>query len=143
MNYIPTPLKFDDSFRLSRILGERNESTEMIDNLVELIAFTPKGTFDADPDFGVEYWNYEYSNDLMLVKNDSQESIRRSLESYYPGLKQVDVTIKMSPVSKDASSIDIFRNKVCVVVSGMLDDGLGVFRHYQKDVSFLIKPMEK
>ena len=60
MKFISTPLVFlDQGIRIRRDLEER---VRMLDNLVELIVFTPRGQFDADPDFGFEYWNHEFSN---------------------------------------------------------------------------------
>ena len=101
MEYIGTPLNISDDGQLVRDVNER---ITMLDNLVELIVFTPRGSFEADPDFGFEYWNHEYSNVHYREFNNSQlgkgsfglhndvtrkeceESIRNSLATYEPML---------------------------------------------------------
>ena len=109
MNYISTPLSFtehDTQIEISRDLEER---ISMLDNLIELIVFTPRGSFNADPDFGFEYWDHEYSNvndtqfnnnntgrdsyDSESTKIKCQESIRQSLNTYAPELKNVEITM--------------------------------------------------
>ena len=76
MNYIVTPVSFlktDSGLKLERGIEER---ISMLDNLVELIVFTPKGSFCADPDFGFEYCNHEYSNvHFRKFNNDQTESL--------------------------------------------------------------------
>lgn len=69
MEYISTPLSISDDGQLVRDVNER---ITMLDNLVELIVFTPRGSFEADPDFGFEYWNHEYSNVHYREFNNSQ-----------------------------------------------------------------------
>ena len=69
MEYISTPLSISDDGQLVRDVNER---ITMLDNLVELIVFTPRGSFEADPDFGFEYWNHEYSNVHMRRKHPKQ-----------------------------------------------------------------------
>ena len=59
MSFISTPLVFRHSG--ASILRDINDRITMLDNLVELVVFTPRGSFTADPDFGFEYWNHEYS----------------------------------------------------------------------------------
>ena len=60
MKFIKTPLTYENgSAVIARSLDER---IAMIDNFIELIVFSPKGSFIADDDFGFEYWNHEYSN---------------------------------------------------------------------------------
>ena len=98
MKYISNPLAFQKSGH--NILLERGieGKTAMLDNLIELIVFTPRGSFNADPDFGLEYWDFEYSNinDTQFnnnsigfdefynesIKRKCEESIRKSLQAY-------------------------------------------------------------
>ena len=70
MKYISTPLEFNEEG--TRILREIDDRIKVLDNLVELIVFTPRGSFEADPDFGFEYWNHEYSNVHYREFNNSQ-----------------------------------------------------------------------
>ena len=60
MRFVSTPLQFVDSG--TKIVRDIEDRILMLDNLVELIVFTPRGDFEADPDFGFEYWNHEFSN---------------------------------------------------------------------------------
>ena len=56
---IPLSISFSPHTGLER---EKGGIEECIDRLLELIVFTPKGSFSADPEFGFEYWNHEFSN---------------------------------------------------------------------------------
>jgi hypothetical protein len=52
--YISTPLTFMErgSMGTSVMLGrDLEDRISMLDNLIELIVFTPRGSFAADPDF--------------------------------------------------------------------------------------------
>ena len=119
MNFVNTPIEFeksDASVTLKRGLEER---IKMLDNLVELIVFTPKGEFSADPDFGFEYWNHEYSNIHHrefnshhssgnhyglyndVTRKECQESIKKSLETYEPQIKHIDVSIELEPIGSE------------------------------------------
>ena len=111
MSFISTPITYEEgSLILHRDLPHR---LAMLDNLVELIVFTPRGSFDGDPDFGFEYCNHEYSNvnqrefnasqgvrggfGMGMLQNDitkkeCEDSIRDSLATYEPMLKNVTVT---------------------------------------------------
>ena len=111
MRFISTPLEFIDSgTKLQRDIEDR---VHMLDNLVELIVFTPRGDFEADPDFGFEDWNPEFSNLQYrefnasqggkvagslyneVTKKECEDSIRQSLATYEPGLKNVRVSIEL------------------------------------------------
>lgn len=165
MNYIGIPLTFTTSSDNSVPLIERNTIgvVDMIDNLVELVVFTPRGTFDADPDFGFEYWNHEFSNvnyrefnnDQVyrgdngmyndVSKRECQESIVHSLAIYAPQLKQVNVGIELSVVDPATQRKGNCWSKymVTVIVSGLIDNGLGTTSSYNKSVSFLMEPTAK
>lgn len=139
------------------------ENISMLDNLVELIVFTPRGTFLGDPDFGFEYWNHEYSNvhcrefnneqtGLSVAglynettKKECQESIRQSLASYAPQLKQVIVSMELNPTEINYQSKNKILSKyvVTINVEGIIDDGLGTSFKYEKSVIFLMEPTVK
>lgn len=164
MDFVNTPIEFNNSgssVSISRGVGDK---ITMLDNLVELIVFTPRGSFAADPDFGFEYWNHEYSNihyrDFNnnhtgqgfyglyndVTRKECQESIQRSLEAYEPQLKHVDVVIELSAVSDDKQNLKkkVFsKYEVYVRVSGVIDDGLGMVRKYEKKVRFFMEPTVK
>jgi hypothetical protein len=161
MSFISTPLVFQQNG--ASILRDIDDHIRMLDNLVELIVFTPRGSFAADPDFGFEYWNHEYSNVHYLEFNNSQlgkltkglqnevtkkeceDSILNSLATYEPMLKNVTVSI----VLDTAENKQVRRKKtaskyeVNVVVEGQLDDGLGTLQPYRKNVVFLVEPTVK
>ncbi|MBO4811166.1 MAG: hypothetical protein J5552_06310 [Prevotella sp.] len=161
MSFISTPLSYiEPSLRLVRNI---EDSITMLDNLVELIVFTPRGSFAGDPDFGFEYWNHEFANVHYrefninqtasvstalrneVTKKECEDSIRQSLATYQPQLKNVNVSIVLN------SAIDkgVHRKKtpskyeLNVVVEGSLDDGLGTRCPYRKVVVFLIEPTVK
>ena len=164
MHFVSTPIDFKRSEASVVINREIDEKIVMLDNLIELIVFTPRGSFSADPDFGFEYWNHEYSNihcrdfnnnhagmKFMGLYNDvtrkeCQESIRKSLETYEPQLRHVDVSIELNAVDDDKlyKRKKVFsKYEVAVRVVGILDDGLGVVKQYEKKVKFYMEPTVK
>jgi hypothetical protein len=161
MNFISTPVSYEEpGLTLVRSI---EESVRMLDNLVELIVFTPRGTFEADPDFGFEYWNHEYSNvhyqefNLSLVnrrrgglqneitRKECEESVKQSLNTYEPMLKDVIVSIELALTDDKPRHRKKIQSKyeVNVVVEGKLDDGLGTMRPYRKTVVFMVEPTVK
>lgn len=164
MGFVNTPIDFNRSEASVVISRDIDDRIMLLDNLIELIVFTPRGSFSADPDFGFEYWNHEYSNihcrnfnndhagiNFMGLYNDvtrkeCQESIRKSLESYEPQLNHVEVSIELNAVDDDR----LFKRKkvfskyeVVVRVVGILSDGLGMARKYEKKVMFFMEPTVK
>ena len=161
MAYIKTPLTYESG----KVVIARNLEGRiaMIDNFIELIVFSPKGSFIADDDFGFEYWNHEYSNVHFRSFNHGQngnysnglynevtlkeckESIEKSLDIYEPQLKQVNVLIELGSIKTENESNHKLLSKyeVTIRITGMLDDGLGILRPYKKDVSFLMEPTVK
>lgn len=162
MSYISTPIDFGDD--QSSVQPKRNldSQTAMIDNLIELIAFTPRGSYTADPEFGFEYWNHEYVNIQYrtfnngqvstmadgvrreITKSECQESIKKSLSIYAPQLKNTIVSVELNP----ADIKHHYRKKVqpkhvvSIKVEGDIDSGIGV-QHYMKEVVFLMEPATK
>ncbi len=164
MSFVNTPILFKRSGSSVLLSREIDDKITMLDNLIELIVFTPRGSFSADPDFGFEYWNHEYSNihcrdfnndhagmKFMGLYNDvtrkeCQESIRKSLESYEPQLKHVEVSIELNAVDDDRlyKRKKVFsKYEVAVRVVGILGDGLGMARQYEKKVKFYMEPTVK
>ena len=161
MKFISTPLVFlDQGARINRDIEERQK---MLDNLVELVVFTPRGQFDADPDFGFEYWNHEFSNVHYrefntsqtgrianglyneVTKKECEESIKQSLAAYEPMLKDVIVNIGLDQADGKQTRRRRVHSKyeITVNVEGRLDDGLGTMRPYSKKVVFLVEPTVK
>ena len=73
MKFISTPLVFTNDG--SQMLRNIEDRIAMLDNLVELIVFTPRGSFVSDPDFGFEYWNHEFSNVHYREFNTNQSGL--------------------------------------------------------------------
>ncbi len=161
MAFIKTPISYEsNSVLITRNIDER---IAMIDNFIELIVFSPKGSFIADDAFGFEYWNHEYSNVHFLSFNHGQNvnyinglytevtlkecknSIENSLAVYEPQLKHVNVSIELGSIKTEGNANRKLLSKyeVTIRISGMLDDGLGTFVPYNKDVSFLMEPTVK
>lgn len=163
MEFSSTPLSFKTTDSGISIVRDIEENISMLDNLVELIVFTPRGSFLGDPDFGFEYWNHEYSNVHCrefnneqtglsaaglyneITKKECQESIRQSLSSYAPQLKQVDVSMELNSTEKDRQSKNKIPSKyvVTINVEGIIDDGLGTSFKYDKRVMFMVEPTVK
>lgn len=163
MDYIGTPLTYVDNETEHKLVCDIDDRIKMLDNLVELIVFTPRGSFAADPDFGFEYWNHEYSNIRFydfnfasaamvpnglyseITKKECQDSIRASLATYQPQLKEVDVQIERSIVepARVRKKKVMPKYDVKVVVTGLLDDGLGTLSPYRKEVMFFMEPTIK
>lgn len=156
--FFATPLKIRSLFGIRRLDRPLEDEVARLDNLIELIVFTPRGSFTADPDFGFEYWNHEYTNVHLREFNNGQvslsadvtrqsceDSIRNSLAAYEPSLKQVDVSMELSILSRAAQSRRKTQSKyeVRVRVAGLLDAGLGTTRRYSKTVRFLMEPTVK
>lgn len=161
MAFIKAPISYEsDSTLITRSIDER---IAMLDNFIELIVFSPKGSFIADDDFGFEYWNHEYSNMHLLSFNHEQngnysnglynevtlkeykESIEQSLNVYEPQLKHINVSIELGSIKEEkyARRKLLSKYEITIKISGMLDDGLGTLMPYNKDVSFLIEPTVK
>lgn len=161
MSFISTPLCYiEPSLCLKRDIEDR---ITMLDNLVELIVFTPRGSFVGDPDFGFEYWNHEFSNvhyrefninqtgqtagtlHNEVTKKECEDSIRDSLATYEPMLKNVNVSIVLDSAEGKNGHRKKMPSKyeLNVVVEGKLDDGLGTKRPYRKVVVFLVEPTVK
>jgi hypothetical protein len=161
MSFISTPLSYiEPTLCLERDIEDR---ILMLDNLVELIVFTPRGSFEADPDFGFEYWNHEFSNVHYrefninqtgqvtsglhndVTRKECEDSIRDSLATYEPMLKNVTVAIVLDSAEGKSGHSRKARSKyeLNVVVEGRIDDGLGTKRPYRKVVKFLVEPTVK
>lgn len=158
--YIKVPVSYteDKSLIFKREVADR---TKMIDNLIELIVFTPQGSFPADTDFGFEYWNHEYSNVNFrdfnngqngsfanglyneITRKECQDSIKRSIESYDVLLKQIDVSIELRSIESEQRKKITSKFQVIVKVTGVLEEGLGTFIPYKKEISFLMEPTVK
>ena len=155
MGYIKVPISYTKN-NSSEIKREIEDRTAMIDNLIELIVFTPR-----DADFGFEYWNNEYANVNFrdfnngqngalvnglyneITRKECQDSIKRSLETYDVLLKQIDVSIELHSVDSEQRKKIASKFQVVVKVTGMLDEGLGTFTPYKKEISFLMEPTVK
>ena len=163
MDFISTPIEYNKTESSISINRDIEDKVKMIDNLVELIVFTPRGSFAADPDFGFEYWNHEYSNihyrdfnnghSVMsrlglyneVTKIECQDSIKNSIETYEHQLKYVEVSIELNSVEleKRLGKKIISKYEVFVKVTGSLDDGLGTVNPYEKKVLFYMEPTVK
>lgn len=156
MNYISAPVTLVGSEKGVSILRDIDEQRVMLDNLVELAVFTPKGSFNADPDFGLEYWNEEYANvndsqfnnnaqrdeyTLLSTKERCEAGIAQNIIDYAPEqLKIRDVFVNMSMSDDDDVRNSSSRHKVVIFVSAKLDDGLGTTSDYVREVSFMVEP---
>ena len=114
---IPLSISFSPHTGLER---EKGGIEECIDRLLELIVFTPKGSFSADPEFGFEYWNHEFSNldvrefnnsylDLMgaarrpggITRRKCEASLRDTIAAYEPRLRAPEVKVELDVNTRD------------------------------------------
>lgn len=160
MSYISTPVTYTGSTLC--LVRDITNIVTMLDNLVELIVFTARGSFAGDPDFGFEYWNHEFTNVHQrefnasqmrglagamseVTKAECEDSVRESLATYMPMLKNVTVNIVLEAAWDQGAHRKKIPSKyqLNVVVDGTLDDGLGTRRPYRKIVTFYVEPVVK
>lgn len=151
--YIPTPVTIENGLR-----GNTGNDAAVLDNLIDLTVFTPRGSFLADPDFGFEYWDHEYANVHYLDFNNGQTGLRRkgeasrekceesiinSLKSYAPFLKDLTVSVELQMVNSGHGRREYSKYQVVVVVNGSLEGGLGTMEPYSRTIRFLMEPTAK
>lgn len=151
--FLKSPLVIHNNDGVRVLNRPIQDDISRLDNLVELVVFTPRGSFVADPDFGFEYWNYEYvnvhfrefNNDQDVTQQACKDSIRNSLYMYEPNLKHVEVSIQLAALtdSEQAKRKTWSKYEVIVHVKGELDNGLGTLRTYSKTIRFLMEPTAK
>lgn len=158
-SHIPLSIDFSKSPILEQETGDIEKS---IDSILDLIVFTPKGSFAADPDFGFEYWNHEFSNInvrefnnnyLGMVSNirsvneisrkQCENSLKDSIKCYEPRLQQPEVRVELEINSKKSRKSMPSKYEMKVLITGFLYDGLGVTRPYEKKISFMVEPIAK
>lgn len=163
MEFISSPLTFQDTDSGVRIVRNIKERITMLDNLIEMIVFTPRGSFLSDPDFGFEYWNHEYTNVNYrefnnghmglygnglyneITRKECEDSIRQSICTYDPLLKSINVTIELNAADKEKQDKKNVLSKyvVTIKVDGVIEDGLGTTCVYNKSVMFMMEPTYK
>ena len=160
MRYISTPLTFQRTEHGVTIRRDIEDRFSMMDNLVELVAFTPHGNFNADPDFGLEYWNDEYSNvnDTQFNNNDTgmdeyeqstkqrcEASIANDLLAYAPNKiklrEPINVTMNLKDCLRQNRKDRVnSHHEVVIFVEAKMDDGMGTTCDYNREVSFMVEP---
>lgn len=163
MDYISAPLTFQRSGSSVVVDRNINERVAMMDNLVELIVFTPKGSFNADPDFGLEYWNHEYANisdvqfnnnagrndyNRMSIKEQCEASIAGSILEYAPEKFKIrDVHVAMNMRDNEpklhGGRKSYSHHEVVIFISAKLDDGMGTAYDYTREIAFMVEPTVK
>lgn len=158
-SHIPLSIDFSKSPVLEQESGDIEKS---IDSILDLIVFTPKGAFIADPDFGFEYWNHEFSNInvrefnnnyLGMVSNvkslneisrkQCENSLKDSIICYEPRLRQPEVRVELELNNKKSRKSMHSKYEMRILITGSLDDGLGIMRPYEKRISFMVEPIAK
>ena len=157
---IPLTISLEDSPKLEY---ERGDLEHGIDNILDLIVFTPKGTFSADPEFGFEYLNHEFSNVNVREFNNSyvglmsssrelndvnrkqcEESIKESILTYEQRLLHPDVKVELGNSSLGRRSGNKqSKYEMHIVITGVIEDGLMVTRPYEKRISFMVEPIAR
>lgn len=141
---------------------ESGELERCIDSILDLIVFTPKGSFSADPEFGFEYWNHEFSNinvrefnnsymgmmsDVQSLNDVSRKqcelSLKESILAYEPRLMNPEVKIELDINDRIGKNRMPSKYQMRIVINGLIDDGLGIARQYEKRISFMVEPTAK
>ncbi|MBD5311855.1 MAG: GPW/gp25 family protein [Bacteroides sp.] len=139
---------------------EEGDIDKCIDSILDLIVFTPKGAFSADPDFGFEYWNHEFSNLNVREFNNNyigmvtttkalndisrkqcEESLRNSILTYEPRLHNPEVKIELILNTKPGKRNIQSKYEMKILIAGKIDDGLGITRPYEKRIAFMVEPI--
>ena len=143
-----------------------NSEETMLNNLIDLIVYTPRGGFSSDPDFGFEFWNHEYKNinynsfnngqgdqlpngkGQKITKKECEESIKNSLETYAPQLKNIHVDVKLEAVpwknntgEKDESVSS--KHRISIIIKGERSDGIKNDIPYERPLTIFIEPVAK
>lgn len=160
-NFTAIPLIIDAGKSLV-LEQETGDIETCIDCFLDLIVFTPKGSFSADPEFGFEYWNHEFANIDVREFNNSymgmvtnvkelndisrkqcEISLRDSILAYEPRLLRPEVKIELEVNEKLSRRKSQSKYEMKILVSGAIDDGLGVTRQYEKRIAFMVEPVAK
>ncbi len=153
---LPLSIAFEQSPVIEREEGSLEQS---IDNVLDMIVFTPKGLSSADPEFGFEYWNHEFSNIYLREFNNNysgvlsgdtalndisrkqcEESLCDSIAAYEPRLRQPDVKINLETNNRSRRGNKQSKYEMHILITGAIDEGLGISRPYEKKISFLVEP---
>lgn len=159
--FIAIPLSYTSSIPYE-LKWEEGEIENSINAILDLIIFSPKGSFSADPEFGFEYWNHEFSNldvrefnnsyiGLMsdtksmndITRKQCELSLRQSILEYEPRLLSPDVKVELEINEKVRRSRSQSKYEMKITINGSIDDGLGVERPFEKKVSFMVEPTLK
>jgi len=160
-NFIHIPVSVN--FAASPVLGqEAGDIESSINNILDLIVFTPKGSFAADPEFGFEYWNHEFSNINVREFNNNylgmlsntrslndisreqcENSLKESIMTYEPRLQQPDVKVELDINGRKSRRNMQSKYEMRILITGSLDDGLGVTHPFEKRISFMVEPIAK
>ena len=141
---------------------ESGELESCINSILDLIVFTPKGSFSADPEFGFEYWNHEFSNINVREFNNSylgmvadvqslndvsrrqcEVSLKESIIAYEPRLINPEVKIELEINDKIRKRKAQSKYEMRIMINGCIDDGLGIVKPYEKRISFMVEPTVK
>ena len=87
MEYISLP------FALRKGYLDKTDLYNSIFNSIGLILSTRKGSMPFSPDYGCDLWDREYSDLLMVNRQDVQGSIRNAISQYEPRLFNVSATL--------------------------------------------------
>lgn len=188
LGYIRTPIEYHncESENVDRLEKEQSEGLveevpvlklkrdidseeEMLRKLIDLIVYTPRGSFHSDPDFGFEFWNHEYKNinydnfnngqgdnssedkDQKITKIECQESIKNSLLVYAPQLKNVHVEVRLEAAPNDRG-VDgredekrrmPSKHSIFIEIHGERNDGIRDNVPFNRKVTFFIEPIAK
>ena len=170
MKFISSPIAYEETTSRLILVRDLHNKKGVLNKLIEMIVFTPKGSFVADPDFGFEYWNLEYSNfkleDFNLDKtgcngnNDESDkkrclqSIKDSLSAYAPWLTDIKFDMSLganehkNPKQYGDSQSQAHRGvhsrlSVTITIKGEIYASLGTTEPYDYEVRFLVDPTVK
>ena len=87
MEYIALP------FALKKGYLEKTDLYNSISNSIGLILSTRRGTLPFDPEYGCGLWDREFSDFIMVNRQDVQGSVRNALNQFETRLFNVSATL--------------------------------------------------
>ena len=146
------------------IAQEASSVRESIDSFLELVVFTPKGSFKPDSDFGFEFWSNEFQNfviknfnsrtsDANLLNNRGEKTnkeacekgLKKCIELYETRLKNVriEMNLDQNDVGKQGhnTGINEIKYDVHLKISGEMAIDQFVSENYTKEIRFSVGPV--
>lgn len=85
--------------------------------------------------------NVRTLNDISRMQ--CEDSLKESILNYEPRLQQPVVRVELEINAKKNRKSMPSKYEMRILITGSLDDGLGVTRPYEKKISFMVEPIAR